>query len=85
MSRLQAAEGRFEEAVGSARAALALEPSFLPARRALALVAEREGRIAEAIGHWRSIAQALPKNLGGEAIAHLRRLEGGGAGVAPSH
>ncbi len=75
LSQLLAAEGRRREAVQASRAALALDPSFVPARRALAMVAEQEGQTAEAMAHWRHIADSLPAEQQGEALEHLRRLE----------
>ncbi len=75
LSQLLGSEGRTREAVEAARGALALDPSFLPARRALAWIAEQAGRTAEAMGHWRRLAEALPGRQRDEALAHLRRLE----------
>ncbi len=83
LGQLLAAEGRLERAEQAYQAALMLDPSYGPARRQLALIAEQEGRTAEAIGHWRAIAQALPAgDQRAEALAHLRRLEASG-GRAP--
>ncbi len=74
LAQLLAAEGRVAEAVQACEAALALDPGFVPARRALALLAEREGRIIEAIDQWKRI-QAQPGSHRGEAGVHLQRLE----------
>lgn len=82
LSQLRASEGRTREAVEASHAALAVDPSFLPARRALALFAEQQGEIREAIGHWQRIAQELPSTRRGEALGHLRRLEAA-AGARP--
>jgi tetratricopeptide (TPR) repeat protein len=83
-SQLLASEGRRTEAVLAAQAALALDPGFLPARRALALVAEQAGQTAEAITHWRHIAAAGPGAPRSEALEHLRRLEVVAAGTSPA-
>lgn len=78
-----AAEGRVEEAGDAYRAALAIDPSFVLAHRGLAASAEQKGRIAEAIEHWRHIAQTLPERQREEALAHLRRLESArGSGIS---
>ncbi len=83
LGQLLSAEGRLHEAVQVYQAALRLDPSFVPARRELAFLAEREGRTAEAMADWRHIAQALPAgDQLDEALAHLRRLEASG-GRAP--
>jgi len=78
-AQLLAAEGRVAEAVQACEAALTLDPWFVPARRALALIAEQEGRIAAAIGQWQRI-QSLPGGHRREAEMHIRRLEVGGRG-----
>lgn len=83
LGRLLGAEGRLREAGAAHQAALALDPLFLPARRELAALAERQGRLAEAAGHWRRIASALPGHLRREALAQVRRLEAAGDRGAP--
>ena len=80
---LYAAEGAPAAAAQAYQAALRLDPSFVPARRDLALIAEREGRIGEAIGHWRRIAEVLPGRHREEALEHLRRLEPAARGALP--
>lgn len=76
LGQLRSAEGRVQEAVQAYQAALRLDSSFVPARRELAFLAEREGRTAEAMAGWRHIAQALPAgDQRAEALAHLQRLE----------
>jgi tetratricopeptide (TPR) repeat protein len=80
LGQLLAAEGRLGEAAGAYRAALALDPAFVPAYRELALLAEREGRTSEAIEHWGRIAAILPGVNRTEAAEHLRRLEAEPAG-----
>jgi tetratricopeptide (TPR) repeat protein len=76
LGRLLAAEGRVAEATEAFQRALNLDPSFLPARRALAVAAERQGDLAQAIEQWRNIATALPAGrYRGRILAHLHRLE----------
>jgi len=82
LGQLLAAEGRFEEAGRAYRAALALDPTFVPAHRELALLSERDGHISQAIEHWRRMAVILPGAHRIEALEHLRRLEAAGAGGA---
>lgn len=74
LAQLLGAEGNIPEATQACQAALATDPSFVPARRALALIAEQRGDRHEAIGQWRHILESLPGNLRGEALAHLQRL-----------
>ena len=76
LGQLLSAEGRLQEAAQAYQAALHLDSSFVPARRELAFLAEREGRTGEAMAEWRHIAQAVPAGEErAEALAHLRRLE----------
>ena len=82
LGQLFAAEGRLEEAARAYRAALALDPAFVPASRELALLSERHGRIPEAIEYWRGIAAILPGINRTEAVEHLRRLEASAPGPA---
>ena len=81
LGQLYATEGRVGKAMQASQAALALDPSFLPARLTLASVLEEEGRIAEAIDGWRGIAASLPagKQRDG-ALDRLHRLEAMAAG-----
>ncbi len=81
LGQLRAAEGRTAEAAGAYRASLALDPAFVPARRELALIAEREGRMAEATSHWRHIVESLPRSQQSEALQHLHLLQAGDAGT----
>jgi tetratricopeptide (TPR) repeat protein len=83
LGQLLAAEGDIQEADRAYRTALALDPSFVPARRELALMAEREGRRADAIADWRRIADALPGSHRVEAEEHLRRLQAAAPASAP--
>jgi len=76
LGQLLAAEDRVPEAAAAYRRALRMDPSYVPALRALAEIGEREGRIAEAIAHWRHIAEILPAGHRSEALESLRRLEG---------
>ena len=82
LGQLRAAEGSTAAAAQAYQAALRLDPSYVPARRELALIAEQEGRVAEAIGHWRRIAEVLPGRHREEALAHLRQF-GAAVGRAP--
>jgi len=82
LGQLLAAEGRLAEAARAYQAALALDPTFVPASRDLALLSERSGRIPEAIEYWRRIAAILPGISRAEAVEHLRRLQASASGPA---
>lgn len=82
--QLLAMDGHTGEAAREYQAALALDASFVPARRELALLAEREGRIAEAMDQWRRIAASLPGPHGTEAREHLRRLDAARGAPSPA-
>lgn len=79
LGQLLAAEGRVMEALDAYQAALVIDPSYVPAHRELALMFERQGRLAEASRRWRRVAESLPGSSRGEALEHLRRLEVGAA------
>ena len=84
LGQLLTTEGRVQEAGQAYQDALALDPSFLPARVALTLLLEQEGRLADAIDGWRGIAASLPAGKHrGVAMEHLERLEASLARGAP--
>ncbi len=80
LGQLLAAEGCDGEALQAYRAALALDPSFLPARRDLAILVERQAQVGEARDPRREDAGSLPECSRGQTMGHLRPLGTTGAG-----
>ena len=81
LGNLLVAEGHLADAAQTFQEALRMDPSFLPAQRSLALIAEEEGRVEDAIARWRAIAASLLSGGDrGRVLARIERLLAAGQG-----
>jgi len=66
---LFASAGDFQKAATAYGAAVQISPGFAPPRINLGNVAERNGAIGDAVGHWLEVVKALPQ-INGETVEH---------------